>query len=176
MDEKNTGISRRNFAKGVGLGVAALSFAGAKVANASLAVPQDEFNFAVKNMFPMKSQNSQLVIGRKKIKFYKDQSRLYVDKCIELNGCAGLIAQVCNGTYNCETILQGTADIYGVPHESIRDNVYEFLRFLFYEGYICFVSNNLLSKSEKRKGKGLIVREKNDPLPKVLVDIKKKYK
>lgn len=172
MDEKKQGISRRDFAK-VGLGAAALTFAGAKMVSASGNEFNDLFKFEVKNMIPMKAPNSHLVIGKSKIKLYKDKTTLYIDRYVELNGCASLIMQVCNGVYSCENILLGTANIYGVSPSSIENKIYEFLKQLFDEGYICFVSNNLLSGPEKKSGKGLIIRETNDPIPKITKIAKK---
>lgn len=167
MDEKKQGISRRDFAKRVGLGAAALTFAGSKMVSASGNEFSNLFNFEFKNMIPMKAPNSHLIIGKRKIKLYKDKTKLYIDKYVELNGCALLIMQVCNGMHSCENILLGTADIYNVSPSSIENNIYEFLKHLFDEGYICFVSNNLLSGPEKKSGKGLVIRDTNDPIPKI---------
>lgn len=168
MDEKKHGISRRDFAKRVGLGAAALTFAGSKMVSASGNGFNDSFNFEFKNMIPMRAPNSQLVIEKKRIKLYKDKVGLYFDRYVELNGCASLVMQVCNGMYSCENILLGTADVYKTPHLSIENNIYEFIKYLFDEGYICFVSTKLLSGPEKKRGKGLVIRETSDPIPRII--------
>lgn len=178
MEEK-TGITRRNFTKMIGAGTAAAAvaipaFSGnanafgfkKKVKDNRPPAPvyqggQEGFSFISETPFPMRVAESNIVFGKKTAKLYKNTRNLKMDKYIELNAMATVVAELCNGAPHFDEIVNITAEIHNVSRNSIHNKALSFIKYLYTEGYICFVSEKALV-THKKLGSSIVVLDPSE--------------
>jgi len=185
MAEEKKGLTRREFAKKVGIGTVAASLAipalsskasadgqSKKLNEARPSAPvypggQKDFEFISVTPFPMMVAESNVIYGKKTSKVYKDDRSLKADIYIELNGMATVIVELCNGGPHFDEIVNIVAEIYNVDGSEVKGSVLSFIKFLFEEGYICFVSEKAIPPYKKQGG-GITVPDDKEPKIKVL--------
>jgi hypothetical protein len=166
IEAREGGLSRREFAKRVGVGAAAVSLFIPKLANAATDPRGEksiEFEYLLTNPMPIMTDSSSLIIGKNgTIKLYKDKSGLSIDQYLELSEAASLIVQTCKGHVDIEVILDIFANYYSTSKESIRGSVISFIKYLFEEGYLTFGSAKVLTGPDRIRGRGIITRGKQN--------------
>ncbi len=157
-------VSRREFGKGLGVGVATLTLAAPNVANAISVSPyekKDSFDIALATMLPAILSDRHLTYG-KTVHFYKSKKRISNNESIEVNGMGSLVLQLCRGHFSYTEIVGYVSRIYNIHEQDAKHSVSRFLKFLFDKGIICFVSEKYLSQEEKRTGRGITVPNRYD--------------
>ncbi len=157
-------MNRRDFGKGVGIGLASLALGASGVAASSLKSArgdQDAFECAILSMLPMVTKERKLVYGNR-TRCYKKKSDVEIKQFLEVNGMGSLVIQLSRGYYDFETIVKIVADIYGIAVTNAEMSVKSFLLFLYNEGFLSFVSETFLIESEQMKGRGVNIPDQFD--------------
>jgi hypothetical protein len=159
MEEKNVGLTRREFAKTVGVGTAVATLALPVIAGAAGDEYRDvkkgarEFAFVTKTPFPKLLDGCAVIYGEKTARLYKNKINLTADRYLELNGMAAEVVQMCNGGIPFEQVVDTLAHFHESSVGQVEPGVFGFLRYLFEEGYVCFVSEKFWTR--KKRGGGL---------------------
>jgi hypothetical protein len=157
-------LNRRDFAKSLGIGAAALSLVAPSAANAitgSENEKHDGFSCALGTLMPVISINRHLTYGDT-VKLYKNDRAVTKGKYLEINGMGSLVVQLCRGYLTFDEVVDFATDVYRLNRENVKSSVSSFLRFLFDEGLLSFSSDNFLSEKEKKRGRGINLPNRTD--------------
>ncbi|MDO3378969.1 PqqD family protein [Geoalkalibacter halelectricus] len=159
MKSGRSRIERRKFFKTVGVGVAAATLAAPSLAMArgnAGKTPTMDFEFAILDPIPLIPRQRIFEYTRESAVLYKDSDDKQKGRGVTLNSMAAVVAQLCDGTRNIETIIETTAKIFHLDEVSLRPRIVAFLRRLFEAGYLVFASPSTIPKEKMIRGLTLL--------------------
>ncbi len=168
MNLRNLSMNRRGFAVGAAGLAAAVAMGMPGTSRAfmpeSPITHQDGMNFVITNLCPKKNENAIIkdTKNKNRIAIYKNQEDLENNNYIEVNGMACMVFQLCHGNRKFDEIVSVVAGFYKVNEYEFQEKVFNFLNYLYEQGFISFASPEILSETEKKKGKGVRFFGKSD--------------
>lgn len=160
MNLQKLKVNRRGFALGAAglMATTALSISGTAHAfmPESPIAPQEGMHFVITNLYPKKNEKAIIkdTNNKNRMALYKNPEDLENDKYIEVNGMALMVFQLCHGNRKFDKIVSTIAAFYEVNEYEFQEKVYNYLNFLYEQGFITFGSPEALSETEKKKGRG----------------------
>jgi len=170
---EKAGLTRREFAKTIGAGTMVATLALPVIAGAAGGADDrevkkggQEFLFVTRTPFPKLLDGCAVIYGEKTARLYKNKRNLTEDRYLELNGMAAEVVQMCDGGIPFEQIVDTLAHFHESSVEQVEPGVFGFLRYLFEEGYVCFVSEKFWTR--KKRGGGLRMLDCDDKIIRIV--------